>query len=218
MFEYARHEGNDSLESLLRIRFKRRQVAVNGSGDLLVMSVRCSMRVDVTLVLASLVAATLSAAAVQQVPSPWVRCDVTTPNGIVGGSSERNAGSHGNTWLSVGPVAGLWPEGTVVFAPGGSGFITGDGALGMKFGWERGARGRLKVTGRRLDSEAPPLRSNVPCCYGENGETGFQASHLIFPTPGCWEVTAQVGEHEESKLTFVTRVVKIGDGPAAFVP
>ena len=142
-------------------------------------------------------------------------CNVTVPNGIVGGSSDRDDHSYGNSYLSVGPVAGLWPNGTVIFRPGGSGFVTADGALGMKFGWQRGARGRLKVTGRRVDQEAPPLRSDIRCCYGENGETGFQASYLIFPTPGCWEVTAQVGDHEGSKLTFVTRVVKIGDGPTS---
>jgi hypothetical protein len=36
----------------------------------------------------------------------------------------------------------------------------------------------------------------------------------MFPTPGCWEVTAQLGDLNESKLTFVTKVVKIGAGPA----
>jgi len=46
------------------------------------------------------------------------------------------------------------------------------------------------------------------------GDIGFQASYLIFPTPGCWEVNAQAGEREDSRLTFVTKVVKIGDGPA----
>jgi len=36
---------------------------------------------------------------------------------------------------------------------------------------------------------------------------------LIFPTPGCWEVTAQIGDRADSRITFVTRVEKIGDGP-----
>jgi hypothetical protein len=42
------------------------------------------------------------------------------------------------------------------------------------------------------------------------GDIGFQPSYLIFSTPGCWEVTGRVGE---ASLTFVTRVVKTGDGP-----
>jgi hypothetical protein len=34
---------------------------------------------------------------------------------------------------------------------------------------------------------------------------------VIFPTPGCWEVTGRIGD---ASVAFVTRVVKIGDGPA----
>jgi hypothetical protein len=45
-------------------------------------------------------------------------------------------------------------------------------------------------------------------------DSGFLASYLIFSTPGCWEVTAQIGDREDSKITFVTLVEKIGDGPA----
>jgi len=75
----------------------------------------------------------------------------------------------------------------------------------MKFGWTRGegVRGKLKIHGRRLDAAAPPLRARIPDGYGE---TGFQATALIFPTEGCWEVTGEVGE---TRLTFVTRVVRV---------
>ncbi|HTK28780.1 MAG TPA: hypothetical protein VL309_04480 [Vicinamibacterales bacterium] len=158
----------------------------------------------------SLIVAGYAMVNAQQLPHATVECRVTTPNGIVAGASERQEGFHGNAGLSVGPF-GLWPDGTVVFKPGGPGFVTRDGALGMKFGWTRGVRGTLKVTGRRLDGTAPPLRLEANDGYGD---IGFQASYLIFPTPGCWEVNAQVGEREDSRLTFVTKVVKIGDGPA----
>jgi hypothetical protein len=137
-------------------------------------------------------------------------CHVTIPNGIVAGSSDRNEKSYGNTLLSVGPF-GLWPNGTVVFKPGGSGFQTKEGALGMKFGWTKGIRGKLNVTGRRIDADAPPLRFET---NASNRDSGFLASYLIFSTPGCWEVTAQIGDREDSKITFVTRVEKIGNGPA----
>ena len=136
-------------------------------------------------------------------------CYVTTPNGIVAGSSERNERSYGNALLSVGPF-GLWPNGTVVFKPGGAGFQTQDGALGMKFGWTRGIRGKLNVKGRRIDADAPPLRFETGT---PDSDSGFLASYLIFPTPGCWEVTAQIGDRPDSRITFVTRVEKIGDGP-----
>jgi hypothetical protein len=138
-------------------------------------------------------------------------CHVTSPNGIVAGSSERNEGSYGNALLSVGPF-GLWPNGTVVFKPGGAGFQTKEGALGMKFGWTRGIRGKINVTGRRIDADAPPLRFETNQANDVHS-TGFLASYLLFSTPGCWEVTAQVGDREDSKITFVTRVEKIGDGP-----
>lgn len=138
---------------------------------------------------------------------PIAVCEVTRPNGIVAGSEQSEPNSYGNRQLSLGPF-GLWPDGAVVFKPGGAGFITPDGSLGMKFGWTRGVRGQLRIEGRRLDSSAAPLRSVVPKGYGE---IGFQATGLVFSTPGCWEVTGRVGD---ASLTFVTKVVKIGDGPA----
>jgi hypothetical protein len=134
-------------------------------------------------------------------------CDVTTPNGIAAGAEQPEPGSYGNRQVSVGPF-GLWPDGTVVFKPGGAGFITRDGSLGMKFGWQRGIRGQLRIEGRRLDAPSPPLRAEVPSGYGD---VGFQATSLLFSTPGCWEVTGRVGD---ASLTFVTMVVKIGDGPS----
>ena len=133
-----------------------------------------------------------------------VACDVTTPNGIVAGGEQPERGSHGNRQLSV----ALWPDGTVVFKPGGAGFVTRDSALGMKFGWRRGVRGQLRIEGRRLDAPASPLRAEVPNGYGP---LGFQATYVIFSTPGCWEVSGRVGN---ASLTFVTMVMKIGDGPA----
>jgi hypothetical protein len=133
-------------------------------------------------------------------------CNITQPNDVgILGQTER--GSYGNGRLSVGPF-GLWPDGTVIFKPGGPGFVTADGSLGMKFGWRRGVRGRLSIEGRRLDAHASPLRSEVPDGYGD---FGFQATYVIFPTPGCWEVRASIAN---TRLMFVTRVVKIGDGPA----
>lgn len=105
--------------------------------------------------------------------------------------------------LTLGPF-GLWPEGTIVFRPGGPGEILPDGSLAMKFGWTRGEglQGKLKIHGRRLDASAPPLRARIPDGYGD---TGFQATALIFPTEGCWEVT---GEVADTRVTFVTRVVR----------
>jgi hypothetical protein len=136
-----------------------------------------------------------------------IECAVTTPNGIAAGEDPPFRDSYGNAQVSVGPF-GLWPDGTVVFQPGGAGFVTRDGSLGMKFGWRRGVSGQLRIEGRRIDAVAPPLRADVPDGYGDRG---FQATSLIFSTPGCWEITGRVGD---ASVTFITRVVKIGDGPA----
>lgn len=131
-------------------------------------------------------------------------CRATKPNGQTPAGEKSSPGHHGNgTLWTV-----LWSEGTVVFRPGGPGFVLEDGALQMKFPWWRAVRGQLKIEGRRLDAPAPDLRAHVPNGYGE---TGFQATSLIFPTPGCWEITGRAGE---ASLTFVTNVVKIGEGPA----
>jgi hypothetical protein len=132
-------------------------------------------------------------------------CQVTRPNGQGTFLEGLSPALHGNALIST----ALWPDGTVVFKPGGPGFVTADGALAMKWGWQRGVRGPLRVEGRRLDESAPPLGADIPAGYGD---FGFQSSALIFPTPGCWEVTGRVAN---ASLTFVTLVQRIGDGPSA---
>jgi hypothetical protein len=47
----------------------------------------------------------------------------------------------------------------------------------------------------------------INCCY----PTGFQVMGLIFPTEGCWDVTAKAGD---SELHFVTLVAP-AEHPAA---
>lgn len=131
-------------------------------------------------------------------------CNVTMPDGR-SASKGVAPGFYGTKALSVSIAA---PDGTVVFKPGGAGFVLPDGSLSMKFGWQRGVRGALTISGRRLDATAPPLRASIPAGYGD---IGFQATGLIFPTTGCWEVTGRVNN---ASITFITRVVKIGDGPA----
>jgi hypothetical protein len=127
-------------------------------------------------------------------------CPVTKPNGSTPPGEDPNRSSdvlgNGAIWV------GLYPEGTVVFEPGGPGGRSDiDGSLGMKFWWWRGVEGKLEITGRRLDGDAPPMHGEAPGGYGN---IGFQATGLVFPTPGCWEVTGRAGD---ASLTFVTRVV-----------
>ena len=70
---------------------------------------------------------------------------------------------------------------------------------GLKVGWFRPAGAALEITGQRLDAPAPPLEAHIPCCY----PTRFQATGLIFPAKGCWEITATAAE---SELAFVVWV------------
>jgi hypothetical protein len=99
------------------------------------------------------------------------------------------------------------PNSVLVFFPGGPGFVDYDGGLGIKWAWIRIKEGRLSVGGRRLDGEAPPARAYISDGYRN---VGFQPIYLVFPTPGCWEITGSVGG---STLTFVAHVEKTGDGP-----
>lgn len=131
-------------------------------------------------------------------------CEVTKPTGRGTLLEDPVPGHYGNGLIST----SLWEDGTVVFKPGGPGFVMQDGALGMKWGWRRAVRGRLRIEGRRLDETAPALRADIPSGYGD---FGFQSTMLVFPTPGCWEVTGRVGT---TRLTFVTQVMKIGKGPS----
>jgi hypothetical protein len=124
-------------------------------------------------------------------------CPVTKPNGSTPPGEDPSRYYHGNGQIWT----GLYDNGTVVFEPEGPGVREEDGSLSMKFWWWRGVEGRLEIEGRRIDADADALRASIPAGYGDKG---FQASALIFPTPGCWEVTAQVGT---ATLTFVTRVV-----------
>ena len=123
-------------------------------------------------------------------------CPVTRPNGQVPPGEQPDAQSYGNgaLWTI------LWRDGTVIFEPDGSGFLLANGSLKMKFPWWRSVSDPLTITGKRLDAPAAPLRAEIPAGYSGR----FQATSLVFPTEGCWEVTGRVGE---ASLTFVTRVV-----------
>ena len=106
-----------------------------------------------------------------------------------------SAYGNGSLW-----VGGLWPHGVVIMTRDDAG---PDGRLGMKFGWYRLTKGYLTITGRRLDAPAPPASGlTFPGSYGL---TGFNASGVIFPTEGCWQVTGRAGR---AALTFVTFVIK----------
>jgi hypothetical protein len=71
-----------------------------------------------------------------------------------------------------------------------------------KFPWWRVLPGNLTITARRLDGPGPGagFRGEVPGGYGSSG---FVPSGLVWPSPGCWQVTGTVARHS---LTIVMRV------------
>lgn len=121
-------------------------------------------------------------------------CPVTLVN-------EGRGGPYSNEFIEV----VLPPRATIVAPPRENAILTADGALAWKFGWDRRTKGRLSISGRRLDSAGPPLSADIPDGYGD---IGFQPMYLIFPTPGCWEVTGKLGTQT---LTFVILALQTED-------
>ena len=127
--------------------------------------------------------------------NPTLECPVTLPDGShrprdPAGLEDLGFG-NGEIWV------GLWPHGRVRVTEDD---LNRRGEIVAKFPWDRAVRGRLHITGRRIDADAPALRSSIP----DYGLVGFQSTALIFPTAGCWEVTGRVASR--SSLTFVTSV------------
>lgn len=139
-----------------------------------------------------------SDAARQGVPAPS-RCPVTTNNTRTPPPAERPqlAGTTGNVYYRSGALWTILADQGIVREKPSRG-----GAIATKVPWWRGVRGRLTITGRRLDGSAPPLRARIPGGYGP---VGFQSTALVFPTAGCWSVSGTAGT---ASLTFVTLVVE----------
>jgi hypothetical protein len=124
------------------------------------------------------------------------KCPVTLPNGSLPPGEQQGKGILGNNKLWT----GLWPGGVVLARPD---FVRPNGEVHMKWWWWRAVPGQpLTLTGHRLDGRVPDMRAEIPDGYDSN----FQATGLIFPTEGCWEVTGTAGD---DSLTFVTLVVKV---------
>jgi hypothetical protein len=90
-------------------------------------------------------------------------------------------------------IAGKLPSGGVRAT------IGRDGSIDAKVGWWRAGEGLIRITGHRLDAIAPTLKAHVPDGYSR----GFQATGLLFPTPGCWRVR---GSYAGRSLSFTVLV------------
>jgi hypothetical protein len=66
----------------------------------------------------------------------------------------------------------------------------------------------LKVTGRRLDGDAPPLLT-MEASNAFPGPGAAMVTGVYVPTPGCWEIT---GDYRGQKLSFVVWVYPVKQG------
>jgi hypothetical protein len=125
-------------------------------------------------------------------------CPVTTPNGRKPPGEQPSRQDHGNGTLWT----GLPPDGRIVAGPP---FVRPDGSMRIKFPWWGSGRAdaELRITSTSLDPRGHVARSNV--VPGQTRAPHFWASAIIFPTEGCWRVTARAGH---AGLTFVVLVVK----------
>jgi len=138
-------------------------------------------------------------------------CPTSRPN-LIKSPDEHYISAEGGLGNTEGNLFTVpWPGGVVLFYPGGPGQINLNGSLEMKWLWYRTIPGEIVITGRRLD--APALTMPEVILRGKPDgydETGFHPSRLVFPSEGCWEVTAKV---KEASLQFVTLLVKIAFEP-----
>ena len=116
--------------------------------------------------------------------------------------------------LPPGAPWGLYGNGRLATYPYGSidanaRTLNPDGTISEKFPrWGGpGLRGTLRITGRRLDRIAPPLRASVHegGAPGAPSATRFWASGITFATPGCWRIVGRVGKVQ---LALIVRVNK----------
>jgi hypothetical protein len=129
---------------------------------------------------------------------PTDGCPVTLPNGSRPARQPQSVSWYGNGRL----WAGLSADGTYS-VPREQ--VAADGSIGNKLLWvTTPAWAKPTVTGERIDADAPALRAlrvNTGSFQGD-----FDPSHMTpvsFPTPGCWRLTARLGD---VSLTYVVRV------------
>jgi len=85
-----------------------------------------------------------------------------------------------------------------------------DGTFRQKLFWwhegynaRRDPRPNLKVTGKRLDSPAPPIQSEASNGWTSDADHPFIVNGINLPSFGCWRIT---GHFEDAELSFIVWV------------
>jgi hypothetical protein len=121
--------------------------------------------------------------------------------------------TRANDHVPAGASSSLFGNGLLATAAYGVIYATSrtlnrDGTISEKFPWfaASGLVGDLRITGKRLDRAAPPLRARInPGSVESAPDVRFWASGITFPTVGCWRVTGRVGDVRLSLVVLVRR-------------
>jgi hypothetical protein len=105
-----------------------------------------------------------------------------------------------NLWVQL-PTNGTWSQ-LPHYRPSDTAFRQKIQWWRKGYDWRADVPSKLVITGKRLDSPAPPLVSQSNASGMGTGMDGlaFIMSGLDIPTLGCWQIT---GDYKGDKLTFV---------------
>jgi len=121
-------------------------------------------------------------------------------------------GWYGNAALWVGmPIHGVLPAGRPYGTPwAGKEWPT-------KFPWWPVISGKLTITAHRLDGPGAGFHSPV-AGLSSIGKARFIPSGLVWPAPGCWQVTGTISSHSLTFVTWVKTVPSQGRSAAGSLP
>jgi hypothetical protein len=135
-------------------------------------------------------------------------CPITKPptHPFVPPSPYPNETGPGGFWIGTNKLwIGLSRDGTWEKLPQWP-----DGTFRQKLFWwhegynaRRDPRPNLKVTGKRLDSPAPPIQSEASNGWTGDADHPFIVNGINLPSLGCWRIT---GHFEDAELSFVVWV------------
>lgn len=121
-------------------------------------------------------------------PSPYP--SQTSPDGFWFGSERL--------WIQL-PTDGTWKS-LPHYQPGNTAFRQKIQWWRQGYDWRTKHQPPLRITGRRLDSSAPPLATDDHVNAAGLGDHASMMSGIFIPTVGCWQIT---GDYKGDKLTFV---------------
>lgn len=144
-------------------------------------------------------------------------CPTSTPNHVTPPAALEHYIDPASSFYMSGIWVTLPPDGRLYLSL--EDLVAKDGELAnwraTKLPWTRGEGvvGPLIVTGQRLDGDAP-LAFDI-AFDSQYGSMGFTPVSLVFPSPGCWQITGKVGDRTN---TLTLEVVFVDTYPWLATP